>query len=166
MEKCMSPIPRDKSFDSSFALLRDGNTFISRRCREYRSDVFETRLLLKKTYCIGGEQAAREFYREGRFTRNKAIPPSVLRLLQDKGSVATLDDEQHHQRKQMFMSLMKPASIEEICDLAERHWHEAAKNWQELQQVNFFDQLQEILFKAICEWSGIPLSDVDVTQRT
>src|SRR5690606_8461624 len=70
------------------------------------------------------------------------------------------------QRKQMFMSLMKPASIEEICDLAERHWHEAAKNWQELQQVNFFDQLQEILFKAICEWSGIPLSDVDVTQRT
>ena len=162
----MPLIPRDKSLDSAIALLREGNTFISRRCREYETDIFETRLLFKKTFCISGEEAAREFYREGRFTRNKAIPPSVLRLLQDKGSVATLDDEWHHQRKHMFMSLMTPAAIDKLCDVTERHWHNTVEKWQGQGQVNFFDQVQEIIFKAVCEWSGISLRDTDVEQRT
>jgi len=159
-------IPRDKSLDSAIALLREGNTFISQRCMEYQTDIFETRLLFKKTFCMTGEDAAREFYREGRFTRNKAIPPSVLRLLQDKGSVATLDDEHHHQRKKMFMSLMRPEAIASLCDLTEKHWHSAVEKWQHQDGVKFFDQVQKIIFKAVCEWCGISLRDVDVAQRT
>lgn len=162
----MPLIPREKSLDSAIALLREGNTFISRRCRESKTDIFQTRLLFKKTFCITGEKAAREFYKEGRFTRNKAIPPSVLRLLQDKGSVATLDDGQHHQRKKMFMSLMAPVAIETLCDLTDKYWHEAVKKWQTMEQVNFFDQVQEIIFKAVCEWSGISVRDIDVAQHT
>src|SRR5215475_9242894 len=52
----MSQIPRDNSLDSTPALLSDGYRFISKRCRRHQSDVFETRLMLRKTVCVTGEQ--------------------------------------------------------------------------------------------------------------
>ena len=55
--------------DSTLALLLEGYEFISKRCRRYRSDVFETRLMLTKVVCMMGKEAAEVFYHPGRFTR-------------------------------------------------------------------------------------------------
>jgi fatty-acid peroxygenase len=42
------PMPRDNSLDSTLALLSDGYAFISKSCQRYQSDIFETRLMLRK----------------------------------------------------------------------------------------------------------------------
>jgi cytochrome P450 len=104
----MASIPRDRQLDSTLALLSEGYTFISKRCRLYGSDIFETRLMLRKAICMMGEEAASEFYHADRFTRVGAMPKTALRLLQDTGGVALLDGQAHQWRKQMFMSLMTP----------------------------------------------------------
>ena len=75
----MSQIPRDKNLDSTLALLSEGCTFVSRRCRRHRSDVFETRLMLTKAVCMMGREAADVFYELERFTRKGAMPQTTLR---------------------------------------------------------------------------------------
>ena len=45
--------------DSTLALLSDGYAFIPRRCQRYRSDVFETRLMLTKVVCMRGKKRPR-----------------------------------------------------------------------------------------------------------
>lgn len=55
-------IPRDPSLDSTLALLSEGYRFISRRCQRYRSDIFQTRFMLRRAFCVTGEEAARMFY--------------------------------------------------------------------------------------------------------
>lgn len=162
----MPAIPRDQTLDASISLLREGNTFITARCQKFNSDIFETRLLLKKTICIAGEEAANEFYREGRFTRRGAIPPTTLMLLQDKGSVATLDDDAHRERKKMFMALMTPEAIQALVDSFERHWRNAISKWEVMHEVRLFDEVEEIICRAACEWSGIALTEIDAQQRT
>ena len=64
----MSQMPRSGSFDSSFAVLREGYPFVARRARRYGSDVFRTRLMLRPAVFAVGEDAAREFYAPGRMT--------------------------------------------------------------------------------------------------
>lgn len=47
-------IPRDPRFDGTRALLRDPYGFIAARSRRLGSDVFETRVLLRRTLCLSG----------------------------------------------------------------------------------------------------------------
>lgn len=57
----MVDIPCDEALDSSLALLSEGYTFVSRRCERLETDVFETRLMLRRAICMRGEEAAREW---------------------------------------------------------------------------------------------------------
>lgn len=118
----MPPIPRDTSLDSTLALLREGYTFIPNRRRRYGTDIFATRLMLRPVVCITGGEAAEFFYGGDRFTRKRSLPPTTLRLLQDKGSVQLLDGEAHQWRKRMFMSLMTPSSLERLSTAAASGW--------------------------------------------
>lgn len=152
--------------DNTLALLSDGYTFISKRCQRYQSDIFETRLMLEKVVCMTGEEAARVFYHPGRFTRQGAMPQTTLRLLQDQGSVQLLDGEAHRRRKQMFMSLMSAAGIRQLADAMEEQWHAGAGKWEGMDKVVLFDEVQEILCRAVCDWAGVPLTESEVGQRT
>jgi hypothetical protein len=60
--------------DRTLALLAEGYEFIPKRCRHYRSDAFETRLMLTKVLCMTREEAAEVFYEPGRFTPKGALP--------------------------------------------------------------------------------------------
>jgi fatty-acid peroxygenase len=162
----MAPIPRDHQLDSTLALLSDGYTFISRRCRRYDSDLFETRLMLQKVICMMGEEAASVFYHANRFTRIGAMPKTALRLLQDTGSVALLDGKDHRWRKQMFMSLMTPGGIQQLSKMAAEQWHAAMSKWETQDRVVLLPEVQEILYRAVCMWTGVPLDDSEVKQRT
>ena len=55
----MPELPHDRLLDSTLAFLREGYAFIANRSRRYRSDVFETRLLLQPVTCMRGADAAR-----------------------------------------------------------------------------------------------------------
>ena len=162
----MSQIPSHTHWDRSLALLRDGYTFVSKRCERYGSDVFETRLMLQKVFCMMGGEAAQVFYEPGRFTRRGALPKTTVRLLQGTGSALLMDGEAHHWRKQMFMSLMTPESLKRAVDLFTEQWHKAIPRWKDMDRVVLLDEVQEILCRTICQWSGVPLKESEVQERT
>lgn len=162
----MPPIPRDTSVDSTLALLREGYEFIPKRSRRYRSDIFETRLMLRRAICVTGYDAARMFYEGDRFTRKGAMPPPTLHLLQDKGSVQLLDGDAHRWRKRMFISLLAGPESGRLADAAAEQWHAAIPRWAARDKVVLLDAVQEILCRAACAWAGVPLAESDVKQRT
>lgn len=163
----MPKIPRDDAMDSTIPLLREGYTFISNRCDALQSDIFQTRLMLKNAFCIRGEAAAEMFYHQDRFTRNGAMPPTTVRLLQDKGSVQLEDGDSHRYRKAMFMTMMSPEQIRRLVDIVDGEWNVRLQHWTTGRQVVLFDEMQEMLCRAACRWAGIPpLSNGDAKQRT
>lgn len=162
----MSSIPQDESLDSTLALLRDGYIFILKRCRRYQTDIFGTRLMLRKVICTMGEEATRMFYQPNRFTRRGAMPKTALWSLQDSGSVATLDEEAHHWRKQMHLSLMTPENLQRLREITAVHWQKAITKWAAMDDVVLFDGVQALLCRAACDWSGIPLTDAAARERT
>jgi fatty-acid peroxygenase len=118
----MVTIPRERTLDSSLALLNEGYTFIGSRCERFESDIFRTRLMGQPAICVLGAEAAEMFFTPGRFTRKAALPPTTLRLLQDLASVNQLDGDAHLQRKQLFLSLMRPAESQRLADVLANHW--------------------------------------------
>jgi len=166
LAEASSAIPRDKSLDSTLALLSEGYTFVSKRCQRYHSDIFQTRLMLTRAICIMGAEAATMFYAPDRFTRKKAMPITGLKLLQDKGSAQLLDGPAHRGRKRMFMSLMTPAGMEQLADLTAKHWQAAVEQWASMPKVVLDDAVQEILCRAVCQWAGVPLPESEAKQRT
>lgn len=80
----MSTIPHDSGLDHSAAFRADPYRFISRRCRELGTDVFETRLLLHRTLCVSGAEAAIELMKAAVSFLAKElhyrVPPQDLRI--------------------------------------------------------------------------------------
>lgn len=162
----MPRIPRDELPDSSLAFRKYGYAFIGRRCERFGSDIFETRLLGKRWYCVRGADAARMFYVPNRFTRRGGLPPSALKLLQDEGSVATLDAQAHRQRKLMFMALMVPARLDALARLAADGLRGRARQWRQGSRLQLHDVFRSILCEAASVWIGIPYSAQDVRRLT
>ncbi|HEX2527986.1 MAG TPA: cytochrome P450 [Geminicoccus sp.] len=160
----MSELPRDRAFDSSLAFLREGYTFISSRCDRLQTDMFQTRLMLRPVVCMRGREAAGMFYGGGRFTRVGAIPMSVVLLLQDLGSVQTLEGEAHLGRKLMFMSVMEPDALRRLVELYRAEWNGAVPRWQG-RRVVLHDELIEILTRTVAAWAGVPMAEQDAHER-
>lgn len=159
-------VPRDKALDSTFALLREAYDFIPRRARRYGSDIFETRLMLQPAICMTGAEAARVFYDDERMTRRKAMPPTALTLLQDKGSVALLDGAAHHHRKEMFLRLLGSGRFDRLVELTAAEFAGAGTQWARRDSVVVLEAAQDILCRAVCSWAGVPLEESEVDQRT
>lgn len=134
------------------------------RCQRFGSDIFEVRLLGKRFYCVRGKDAARTFYAPDRFTHDGVLPASALKLLQDKGSVATLDADAHRRRKVMFMSLATPGRLDEMARLAAREMRTAAEGWRTREEVRLHGGFRAVLCRAVCAWAGVPLDPIS-TQR-
>jgi fatty-acid peroxygenase len=158
--------PRADGFDNTLCLLTEGYRFVTNRCERLGSDVFTTRLMLRKVLCVRGEDAARMFYQPGRFTRKHAIPPTTLALLQDFGSVQWLDGEAHRKRKGMLMSLLGPLERQRLVGLATAQWRARFAQWPALPSVVVHKAAEEVLCRAVCQWAGIPVSSEEATRRT
>jgi fatty-acid peroxygenase len=159
-------IPHDHSLGNTFRLLNsEGYEFISNRCRRFGTDIFSTRLLLKKAVCMQGAEAAEQFYFPGRFTRRGAMPRFALKLLQDYGSVQMLDREDHHLRKRMFLSMMTPEKLSYLAELTAFHWWAQARRWQEMESVVLLHEAYVPLCAAVCEWAGLQLREGTVRRR-
>jgi fatty-acid peroxygenase len=77
-----------------------------------------------------------------------------------------LDGDAHRQRKQIFMSLMTTERIEQLADLTSEEWRAYLARWERMESVVLFYEVQEILCRAVCAWSGVPLAEREVVQRT
>jgi fatty-acid peroxygenase len=161
-----TPLPRDEPFDSTLAMLREGYRFIPDRCRRYGTDAFECRLMLHPAVCVSGPDAARMFYHPGRFTRRGALPPTTLKLLQDQGSVATLDGAAHRHRKAMFLSALAPDAVRRLADRVAERWRAELPAWAGAGEVVLHHAVEGILCRAVCDWAGVPLTEAEAVERT
>ena len=158
-------VPRGLSPESTLALITDGYRYIAKRCERYGSDIFETRLLLERTVCMQGEEAARIFYDTTRFTREGALAEPLKSTLFGHGGVQELDGDVHRHRKAMFMSLMTQQGIERLTELTTEQWESYARQWEQKEEVLLFEEVQELLCRAVCAWAGVPLEEEEVSRR-
>jgi fatty-acid peroxygenase len=159
-------VPRAPGFDLSATFLKEGYAFMPRRHADLGSDVFSTRLMLRRALCVRGEDAGRMFYQPGRFTRRHALPATTMALLQDFGSVMALDGEAHRKRKAMLMSLFGPLERQRLVGLAAAEWRTQFARWPSLPRVVVHEAAQEVLCRAVCRWAGIPVNADEAAQRT
>lgn len=162
----MSRIPRDPLPESTLALMRDPYRFISRRCHELGSDIFQTRLLLHPTICGTGRDFAELFYDPERFRRAGAPPDRIQKTLLGRGGIQSLDEEAHRKRRQIFLDLTDADRVAELRDVTARCWDLYLLRWSTMDQVVLRDELPELLTRAVCEWAAVPLPEREVARRT
>lgn len=162
----VSTLPHDPVPDSTVSLLAEGYAFISSRCRRFKSDAFQTRLMFTRAICTMGEEAAQMFYAPGRFTRRGAVPFTAVKLRQDEGTVQTLAGEAHHHRKDQFLTVLSPERSRELVALFESRWLSALPDWSRADRIVVQDEVRELLCGVACTWAGVPLDEADVPQRT
>jgi len=158
-------VPRDKCLDNTLALLHEGYPFIKNRVDRYQSNLFETRLLGKKVICMSGKHASKLFYNTELFKRKGALPKRVQKTLFGVNGVQTMDDERHIHRKMLFMSLLDQEYQEQLTEITRRRWQEAINKWERAQQIVLFDEVNNILCQAVCEWASVPLQSSQVKNR-
>lgn len=151
--------------DRTIPLLLEGYRFLPRRWRSQNSDVFDVRLLGERVICLHGPDAAEMFYDPYRFERSGATPLRVRKTLLGEGGVHGLDGAAHRERKQAFMRLMTPEQIDRLVGLVESSWREALASWVVRRRVVLFDEMQDVLCRAICAWASVPLPPGDVRRR-
>ncbi len=167
MGSAMPAIPRESSPDSTLAVLADPYRFIMKRCAEHGTDLFEARLLLRRTICLHGEEAARLFYDETRFTRVDAAPGFLQATLFGRGGVQGLDGEAHRHRKAMLMDIVAPERVAQLAEsftgVCEAHAARRAGGGR----IVLYDRMCGVITRAVCGWAGVPLPEEDkVETRT
>lgn len=158
-EDKMSPsnMPKESGIDKSISFMREGYLYILNRRRSFNSDVFETRLLGKKTICMGGKEAAEIFYDTDKFERKNAFPKRVLDTLLGRGSVLSLDGDAHKHRKAMFMAIMTPNELDRLKSLTKEEWQSSINQWTKKKQIVLYDEAIVMMTKVACRWAGVPL---------
>jgi fatty-acid peroxygenase len=165
-EGLMNIQPKTKKIDSTLSLIRDPYQFITATAQNLEADVFETRLLLEKTICMTGANAARLFTDESLFTRKGAAPELVRATLLGKDGIQTLDGEAHLHRKMLFMSINDPGSLYHLRSLVNDWLDIYTASWQEKDEISLDEEFQEILTRSVCSWAGLELPEEDVKERT
>ncbi|HEY4560473.1 MAG TPA: cytochrome P450 [Lysobacter sp.] len=157
--------PRAPGFDATRALLREGYDFGRHRFERLRSDVFETRLGLRRVMFVRGAEAAAMFYAPDRFTRHGAIPPTTLRLLQDVGSVQRLEGDAHRHRKAMFLSILGIAGTARLVTGFREECTRGALAWAGQDAIVLRREAALVLCRTACRWAGVPLSEDEAARR-
>ncbi|WP_277811163.1 cytochrome P450 [Chromohalobacter canadensis] len=154
------------SHECTLALARNGYHYIGAQCARLGNDLFQSRLLFKKTIFLRGEEAAKLFYDTNFFTRQDAAPKRLQKTLFGVGGIQGLEGTAHHQRKALFLSIMSQSRIDWLAELVEQHWQSRLRHWETQAPVVLLDELHFILCRAAVEWCGIPLQDENFTELT
>jgi fatty-acid peroxygenase len=162
----MTEIPWVAGFDQTLALLRDPYRLLSRLARALGSDIFMTRLLLRRTICLRGAAAAELFYASGKLVRRGAGLRRIEKTLIGKGGVQGLDAEEHRQRKALFLSLLAPEPVARLCHLVDKAWMRFLADLPATATVSLYQAARELLMRTACAWAGVPLLENDVARRT
>ncbi|MEO1772026.1 cytochrome P450 [Candidatus Enterococcus ferrettii] len=137
--------------------LDEGYLLLSELRNEADAPVVKAHLLNKEIIAIYGENAAKIFYNPHNFKREGAMPKLVLKTLFGEEGVQTLDGQDHTHRKSIFMDLMNPKRMEEYHRILDHRLTE--KLDQQHGEFTLFDIAKDVLFRSICEWSGINLAN-------
>ncbi len=155
---------RSVAFGSSLSFVRNGYAFGLLEFRRLDTDAFRTRLLGIPFVVMEGADAARFFYEGGRFGRSGAMPRSVSHLLQDEGSVQSLEGEQHRARKELFLGLLSGASEATLIERFVTEFQRAVEGSVAF-EVRLIDFFTTVLTRAVCDWAGLPQRVSDELER-
>ncbi|MDX2564502.1 cytochrome P450 [Streptomyces sp. TX20-6-3] len=145
--------------DSTLGLLTQGYAWLPDRMRGTLDGTFRTRLLGRPAIALRGPEAVAFFYDEKHVVRAGALPDPVLATLFGRGAVHTLDGDAHRARKAMFLGLLKDGSgVDALAAHVAARWREAMAGRRN-ERVVVFDVAAEVLARAVCDWTGVPLSD-------
>jgi fatty-acid peroxygenase len=158
-------IPRVRG-DQTIPFLAEGYPYGSRRFDRFGADAFRARLAAQQVLFMRGASAARFFYEGDRFTRVGALPPTVVRSLQDIGSVQTLSGADHRARKGLFLDVLDAPQRAQMIDIFREQWQRALPAWQAAGTIRLHDAVAEVLTRTAIEWAGLPLAENEVTART
>lgn len=159
-------MPREEGIDQSLKLLREGYLYVSNRCQSFHSNIFETRLLGKKTICMRGKEAAELFYDTEKFKRTLATPNRTIQTLTGKHGVQSLDGEEHKHRKELIMSIMTPDLIAKLIDITRNEWELSINEWSQKKKIGLYQETKVLLCKSAFKWVGIPLLEHEVKMLT
>jgi fatty-acid peroxygenase len=152
--------------DSTLAFGAEGYRFGHDRFERYATDAFRARLAGRRVTFLRGADAARFFYEGERFTRNGGVPPTTLLLLQDVGSVQTLDGEAHRHRKALFLDILDPTGDRALLTAFREAWDRAQPEWLDRGSLTVMPDIGEVLTDAALTWAGIPHFTAETRERT
>lgn len=138
--------------------LKPSYTLLQEARDEANAPVVKVKALTKEVIAIYGKKAAEIFYDPQNFKREGAMPEVVLNTLFGQGGVQTLDGEEHHHRKKIFMDLMTPQRIDVYHDILDKKMTAAFE--AEQGTFDLFSLSRRVLFAAVTEWAGINLDDL------
>lgn len=162
----INQMPKEEGIDHSLSLIREGYMYILNRRKSFNSDIFETRLLGKKTICMGGKEAAEVFYDTDKFKRKDAAPNRAMQTLFGKNGVQGLDGQDHKHRKEMFMSIMSPEGLKKLTSITEKQWEIALDKWEQMDNIFLYEESKEIMCKTACLWAGVPVEENEIKRLT
>ena len=105
------------------------------------------------------------FYDPTRFQREGVLPHRIKASLFGEGGVQTLDGDAHLQRKELFLSVVIPEQRQELLELTEEQWRQSIQKWQGMETIVLFDEVQELICRAVCSWAAVPLKKQEARKR-
>ncbi|KGR79244.1 cytochrome P450 [Ureibacillus manganicus] len=159
-------IPREDGIDHTLPLLKEGYEFILNRKRSFNSNIFETRIMGKKSLCMSGRDAAQVFYDTHLFHREGAAPNRLVQTLFGENGVQSLDGQAHRHRKEMHMSIMNEKNIKKFQELAIQYWEKALDHWTKKEDIVLYDEVKELLCKVACTWAGVLVEEEEIKWLT
>ena len=152
--------------DSTIGILTKGYGYFSKKFEQKNTDVYRTRLFLQKTIVLRGSEAASIFYDQQKFMRKGATPKRFQRTLFGEGGVQGLDGNSHVHRKALFMKEMHEESLQRMEMIYKKNWIQTLQEWQKAERIILFREVEKILTRSACEWTGVPLEENEVEKRT
>jgi fatty-acid peroxygenase len=153
-------VPRVRG-DRTAELLADAYHFVGRHADRLGTDGFRTRIVGRPITCIRGGDAARFFYEGGRFGRTGAVPAPTRRLLQDDGSVQTLEGSAHLDRKRRFLAVLDETGRRSLLETFDEAW-ERGRVRRAGRAVDIRAEAVAVLGDAVLAWADVP-RDADDT---
>ncbi|MEO3763841.1 hypothetical protein [Streptomyces sp. B5E4] len=76
------------------------------------------------------------------------------------------DGRAHRHRKAMLLSLKAAERVDDLSALLAAHLRDRTADRAAAGRVVLYDEVRELLTRAVCAWSGVPLAESDVRRRT
>jgi fatty-acid peroxygenase len=162
----------ERSGESALAFVRDGYMFGTKAFRRLGTDAFRTTILGMPVVVMRGREATRFFYEGGRFDRSHTIPKSVTHLLQDEGSVQTLEGAAHRRRKELFLGLLTGAGEQRLVETFSAELERTVRGGVGAGAgsadpgIRLIDLVNVVLTRAVGEWAGLPAETTLELERT
>ena len=158
---------RDSRVRAAVKLLRDDSPAVLTRGYGFGAHLWERarkgaravpfRLLGHDALLVRGAEAVELFYDGDRIARHGAMPGIVQGTLFGKGSVHSLDGEDHRHRKQTFLDVAyEDEQVARLTPLFDREWAAELDAWVSGGERTAYDAAVGAFGRASTSWAGLP----------